>query len=124
MCCAFAAVATGTPDRSENASAALRQVIDTAFGASRLKASNLDEIRKRKDMLKKTIAAAAAFSLAASPVLAQSRTIPVEPASEEVEGSEFRGRGTLLPALAVIAIILAILALTDTWPFDEDPESP
>ena len=74
-------------------------------------------------MLKKTLVAAAAFSLVASPVLAQARTAPIQPAQEEVEGSELRGRGTILPLLAVVAIILAILALTDTWPFDE-PESP
>jgi hypothetical protein len=74
-------------------------------------------------MLKKSLMAAAAFSLAASPVLAQSRTAPVQPAEESVEGSELR-RGTLLPGLALVAIILAILALTDTWPFDEDPQSP
>ena len=75
-------------------------------------------------MLKKSLMAAAAFSLAASPVLAQSQTAPVQPAEESVEGSELRGRGVLLPAIAVVAIILAILALTDTWPFDEDPDSP
>lgn len=75
-------------------------------------------------MLKKTIAsAAAAVSLAASPVFAQSQGAPVEPASEQVEGSEFRG-GFILPAIAIAAIILAILALTDTFPFGEDPESP
>lgn len=74
-------------------------------------------------MLKKTLLAAAAFSLAASPVLAQSQAAPVEPADESVEGSELRRGGILLP-LAVVAVILAILALTDTWPFDEDPQSP
>ncbi|HEX8364725.1 MAG TPA: hypothetical protein VF603_05510 [Allosphingosinicella sp.] len=73
-------------------------------------------------MLKKTIAAAAAFSLAATPVLAQSQA-PIEPASEQVEGSEIRG-GVILPTLAVIALILAILKATDSWPFDEDPQSP
>ena len=75
-------------------------------------------------MLKKTLVAAAAFSLAASPVLAQAQTAPVQPAQEQVDGSELRGRGTILPLLAITAIILAILALTNTWPFDEDPESP
>ena len=72
-------------------------------------------------MLKKTLVAAAAFSLAATPVLAQSQA-PIEPDSEQVEGSELRG--VLLPGLALLAIILAVLALTDTWPFDEDPQSP
>ena len=74
-------------------------------------------------MLKKTLVAAAAFSLAASPVLAQSQMPAPAPVSEEVEGSEMRGRGKILPFIAVAAIILAILALTDTWPFD-DPDSP
>ena len=74
-------------------------------------------------MLKKTLVAAAAFSLAASPVLAQSQAAAPAPSIEEVEGSEMRGRGKILPFLAVAAIILAILALTDTWPFD-DPDSP
>lgn len=75
-------------------------------------------------MLKKTLMAAAAFSLAASPVMAQSQAAPVVPAEESVEGSELRGRGVLLPGIAIVAIILAILALTDTWPFDGEPESP
>jgi hypothetical protein len=74
-------------------------------------------------MFKKTVAAAAALSLAAGPVLAQSQAAPVEPASEQVQGSEFRG-GVILPAIAIAALILAILALTDTWPFSDDPESP
>ena len=73
-------------------------------------------------MLKKTLAAAAAFSLAATPVLAQGQA-PIEPASEQVEGSEIRG-GVILPTLAVIALILAILKATNSWPFDEDPQSP
>lgn len=72
-------------------------------------------------MFKKTLAAAAALSLAATPVLAQSRA--PEPASEQVEGSEIRG-GVILPTLVLIALILAVLKATDTWPFDEDPQSP
>jgi hypothetical protein len=69
--------------------------------------------------------AAAAFSLAAGPVMAQSQAAPVQPANENVDGSELRGRGVLLPAIVVVAIVLAILALTDTWPFnDEKPKSP
>ena len=69
-------------------------------------------------MLKKTLAAAAALSMAVTPVLAQSAPAP-EPATEQVEGSEMRG-GVILPAIVVAAIILAILALTDTWPFDDE----
>ena len=73
-------------------------------------------------MFKKSLAAAAAFSLAATPVLAQSQA-PIQPESEQVEGSQIRG-GFLLPMAIIVAIILGILALTDTWPFDEDPHSP
>lgn len=73
-------------------------------------------------MLKKTLAAAAAFSLTATPVMAQAQA-PVEPASEHVDGSEMRG-GVILPTLAIVALILAVLALTDTWPFDDKPHSP
>lgn len=74
-------------------------------------------------MLKKTLVAATAFSLAATPVLAQAQTAPLEPAQEQVEGSEVRG-GVVLPLVGIIAIILAILAATKTWPFDDDPKSP
>jgi len=72
-------------------------------------------------MLKKILATAAALSLATNPVLAQSTSAPA-PTEESVEGSEMRG-GRMLPLIAAVAIILAILALTDTWPFD-DAESP
>jgi hypothetical protein len=74
-------------------------------------------------MLKKSIAAMTALSLVASPVLAQSSaglSAPA-PATESVEGSELRG-GRILPAIAAVAIILVILALTDTWPFGDGDE--
>jgi nucleoside recognition membrane protein YjiH len=74
-------------------------------------------------MFKKTLVAVAAFSLAATPVLAQSQA-PIQPDSEQAQGSELRGRGVILPLAVIIALILGILALTDTWPFDEDPHSP
>ncbi len=78
-------------------------------------------------MLKKALVSVAALSLAASPVLAQagaSRAVP-EPAAEAGEGNElFRG-GIIIPTLAVLAVILIILAATETWPFDDDePASP
>jgi len=98
--------------------------VDSAFASPRLRLSILDRLESEKNMLKKTLMAAAAFSLAVSPAIAQSQAAPVQPADESVEGSELRGRGVLLPGLAVVAIILAILALTNTWPFDEDPQSP
>ena len=76
-------------------------------------------------MFNKALAAVAALSLTASPVLAQSQaTVSAPaPAEETVEGSEMRG-GFILPGIAIVAIIIAILALTDTWPFDDEPESP
>ena len=77
-------------------------------------------------MLKKAFMAVAALSLAASPVLAQAgaaHAVP-EPAAEAAEGNElFRG-GIIIPTLAVLAAILVILALTDTWPFDDEPARP
>ena len=85
-------------------------------------------------MLRKAIVTAAALSLTATPVLAQSAapsaapaaapagvTAP-EPGSETVQGSELR-RGYLLPLLGLTALVLAILALTHTWPFDRDEEA-
>ncbi len=77
-------------------------------------------------MLNKALVSVAALSLAASPVLAQagaSRAVP-EPAAEAGEGNElFRG-GIIIPTLAVLAVILIILAATETWPFDDEPASP
>jgi len=77
-------------------------------------------------MLKKALASLAALSLMASPVIAQATAIPAapEPAVERVEGSEMRG-GWFVPAAIGVVLLLAILALTDSWPFgDDDPESP
>jgi hypothetical protein len=80
-------------------------------------------------MFGKALAAIAALSLVASPALAQTgapRTaapaagLP-QPAAETVEGSELR-RGYLLPLLGLTAAILAILALTHTWPFDNNDD--
>jgi hypothetical protein len=74
-------------------------------------------------MLKKTIAAFAALSMTATPLLAQASApatagiVSPEPAAETVQGSELR-RGYLLPLLGLTAAILALLALTDKWPFD------
>jgi hypothetical protein len=83
-------------------------------------------------MLKKALATAAAMSLLTSPVLAQSRPLPQtgasvvapEPAAESAEGSELLRGGYILPLLGLAAVILAILALTNTWPFDDKPTSP
>jgi ABC-type sugar transport system substrate-binding protein len=77
-------------------------------------------------MLKKALLSVAALSLAVSPVLAQADAAQAapEPAAEAAEGNElFRG-GIIIPTLVVLAAILVILALTDTWPFDDEPASP
>lgn len=74
--------------------------------------------------LKSYVAAFAALSLAAAPAVAQSRAAApaaqaqIEPVAERVEGSEING-GFILPTLAIVAIIVAILLLTR----DEDPVS-
>jgi hypothetical protein len=123
MCCAVAAVAASSARTAGKISAAPHKVLDWEGFFPRLGRRTLDpKTQKAMMMLKKTLAAAAALSLAATPVLAQSRA-PIEPASEQVEGSEIRG-GVILPSLALIALILAVLKLTDSWPFDEDPQSP
>jgi hypothetical protein len=79
-------------------------------------------------MLKKTIAALAALSMTATPLLAQASApatagiVSPEPAAETVQGSELR-RGYILPLLGLTAAVLAILALTHTWPFDRNEEA-
>jgi hypothetical protein len=71
--------------------------------------------------MKKTAAAFAAFALAAAPAAAASPMPAIEPAGEHAEGNAVRG-GTvywLLPALIVLALLIAILAGGD-----EAPKSP
>ena len=71
--------------------------------------------------IKSLLAAAGALSLAVAPVAAQAQaaaSAAITPATEEVEGSEIRG-GFILPLIAIIAIILAILHFTG----DDDPIS-
>jgi hypothetical protein len=83
--------------------------------------------RWRIEVLKKTIVSLAALSLVASPVLAQSASIPQapEPAAETVEGNELYRTGFIIPLLGVTILVLVILAATKTFPFDEDePVSP
>ena len=69
------------------------------------------------------LAAVAASSLAAAPVVAAPKppvsTTEVAPESESVEGNQIRG-GFLLPLAIIIAIILGVLLLTND---DEDPIS-
>ncbi|MDP8994640.1 MAG: hypothetical protein M3N07_06645 [Pseudomonadota bacterium] len=69
-------------------------------------------------VFKKIVAATSAVALVAAPTIAVAQTTaPIEPASEQVEGSELRG-GFIIPLIAIIAIILGILAATHE---DEDP---
>lgn len=78
-------------------------------------------------MIRKSIAALAAATLVAAPVAAQTAPVYAAPATETVQGEEAFGRsGAILPLIGVVALILAVLALTDTWPFDGDktPVSP
>lgn len=71
--------------------------------------------------MNRTAAAFAAFALAAAPAAAAPRPPALEPAGEQAQGSAVRG-GTvywLLPALIVLALLIAILAGGD-----ETPRSP
>ena len=79
-------------------------------------------------MRNRLIALMAAGALVASgPAIAQSRAAdpaPVRSGAEMQDSNEMRG-GYIIPAIAVVGVILLILALTDTWPFDdEDSVSP
>lgn len=71
--------------------------------------------------------AAAAIALAAAPTIASARQAPagaaeVQPADEQVEGSEIRG-GFILPLLGLVAIILTVYLLTRDNS-DAEPISP
>jgi hypothetical protein len=67
------------------------------------------------------LAAIAAASMAAAPVVAQPRpAAEVAPQSETVEGEQIRG-GFLLPLAIIIAIIIGVILLTKD---EEDPVSP
>ena len=67
-------------------------------------------------------AAAVAASLVAAPTLAAAQTVAPAPASETVQGdSEIRG-GFILPLATIIALIIAVLLLTNSD--DETPASP
>lgn len=67
-------------------------------------------------------AAFAALSLAAAPALAQSQPPALDPAPETAEGSTLRsGIYWVLPALIVVALLIAILAGDGG---DEQPASP
>ena len=71
--------------------------------------------------IKNILAAVAAASMAAAPVVAQPRpAAEVAPQSETVEGEQVRG-GFLLPLAIIIAIIIGVILLTKD---EEDPVSP
>ena len=79
-------------------------------------------------MRKSLITLFAATALVVSgPVAAQSRAAaaqaPVRTGAQMDQDSELRGLGVLIPAIALIGVILLILKLTDTWPFDDDGDS-
>lgn len=69
------------------------------------------------------LAAGVALSLAATPVVAQaaSQPLPSREGSQVAEAENLRG-GFLIPAIAIIAIILGILAATGGD--DDAPTSP
>ena len=62
---------------------------------------------------------AVATSLAVAPVAAQASVADLR-ASTEAEGENLRG-GFIIPAIAIVAIILGVLLLTDG---DDEPSSP
>jgi len=65
---------------------------------------------------------AIAASLLAAPVVAQAaQSVVADRTATEVDGEDLRG-GFIIPAIAVIAIILGILALTSTG--SDRPHSP
>ena len=71
--------------------------------------------------LKRALAAVVAASLVGTPVVAQAAAVQGTRTSAEVEGENLRG-GWLVPALAIIAIILGILAIANGG--DDLPTSP
>lgn len=62
---------------------------------------------------------AVATSLVVAPVAAQASVADLR-ASTEAEGENLRG-GFIIPAIAIVAIILGVLLLTDG---DDEPSSP
>jgi len=77
-------------------------------------------------VFKKVVTAACAAALMAAPTVAAAQSAaPVEPATENVEGSQLRG-GFIIPLIALIAIILGLCAATDICGGDDSdpPHSP
>jgi phosphotransferase system glucose/maltose/N-acetylglucosamine-specific IIC component len=82
-------------------------------------------------MFKLLVSAGTAIALATAPAVATAQSQPapdtrssqVDPASEEVEGSQVRG-GFILPLLGIIAAIVAIYLLTKKDKDEVVPISP
>ena len=81
---------------------------------------------------RKIVGVLAAATLAASgPAAAQSAAqslsvtnSPSVRAGATLDKKSDLRRGGIVPIIAGVAIILAILALTDTWPFDDNDDGP
>ena len=81
---------------------------------------------------RKLISACAAVALAASAPVAASAAHPLSVAASSEragaameDGNDLRGRNGTLIAVGVVAAVILLLWLTDTWPFDDDDsESP
>jgi hypothetical protein len=73
--------------------------------------------------IKQALAALAATTLVATPVVAQAAAVPAARAGSPVADAENIQGGWFLPALAIIAIILGILAATSGGD-DDLPTSP
>lgn len=72
--------------------------------------------------MKQALAVLAATSLVATPVVAQAATAQAARTASPVEDSENLAGGWLVPALAIIAVLLGILAITSGG--DDLPTSP
>lgn len=85
---------------------------------------NLNRIKLGVCVMKmnQTLAALAATALVATPVAAQAAAAEAARTASPVEGSENLQGGWLVPALAIIAILLGILAITSGS--DDLPTSP
>jgi hypothetical protein len=74
--------------------------------------------------MKQALAALAATSLVATPVVAQAAAASATRTAAPVGEAENLQGGWLVPALAIIAILLGILAITSGGDDDDLPTSP
>ena len=78
-------------------------------------------------MRKFIMLAATSVALAAAPAIAAAapaRAAEVQPASEQVDGSDLRGKGYILPVIVVIGIIAALYLLINDNEGEAFPTSP